>query len=276
METIAAVPHPDWLQTRPASTRGQVQLAAAIGCSLLAFGGLYPTFDNGKLAPLLAVLAAVAALVVTRKALQRRGRGGAVLSTFAFAAALGVVVPIVPAFVLAGAGKQLGAALMLAACLGAPVGLIYAIPLAILVGAVHPHLGTGAYASEQRVARFAGCWAAALCGLAVLVRLLGPATMARFAAPFAVPTLFAPLLCVPVFALAVALRAHLRLRRARSWGGRVVAGLEPGLRARLREPHELLPSLPQVEDGDYVIESLPVGDEAAYRENARLAPVCFL
>lgn len=270
MHDRALSPTPSWLQLRPRAARPLVYAAAALGCGTCALGGFYPPYDGYELRLLLGALAALASTVVVWRALSRKTRTSAVVHTLLVGIALGVVTPLVPALVLTWERPHdLGTALMLSVLFGIPTGVAYAVPLAVLVGTCWPHLEEPTLASSQRVARIAGTWT--LVGaLAATWPTLGASR----------PYLENPsmwLLCgfecvLAVFACSFALVAQARIRHMEGWLDRVVAGEEPGFRARLRHADDV--DLPTVRAGEHVIESVLPIEEVAYRDNAGGIPLC--
>ena len=275
------ISRPTWLRTHSSARGRRIVLgAAALGCALLAYGGWYPRFDSGTLAPLLGALAAAAALVVVSQALRATRRRTAVLVTFPLAGALGLVVPLVPAVVLTMSSHDLGSAVMMALMLGGPVGLVYGIPLALLVAYAHPLLREDTVTTQYRIHRLAGVWIAVAGALALVpaVQLDAPSTNRFVEEPLLHLTMLAPIVCALALsgACLVAALAHRRLHQAQRWAARVMAGNEPGLRVRQRRAEEPLHGLPCIADGAYVVEREPGAEGDAYRDNARAVPVCFL
>lgn len=278
---LTRAPLPTLLRPARVSPRGWVIAASSLAAAVAGFSGLYPQLDGGKLRPILAFTAALFAPAIVGASSRLGSRAKAIGATFALAAVLGVVATVIPAAILTLGdrlpGSMFALAMMFGLALGAPTGLVYAIPLAVLGGAAHPHLKADARLdSGARVARFAGTWLAfvSMFGFAVTFTLDASRLSYLYYAPTILevfyvvsPAVLAAL--VALVGIGVAVRAHLHLRAAHRFVARVEAGREAGYRLRDAGTSEDL-ALPACGPGLRVLEWRPGGhgDESAYRTAA--------
>lgn len=263
------------------SARTWALAAASVGAGVAGFSGLYPQFDGGRLRPVLALTAAFFAPAILAATGRLSSRAKAIGATFALAALLGVVAAVVPAAILTFGdrhGDMFLVAMMFGLALGAPCGLLYAIPIAVLGGVVHPHTKTDARLDgADRVARFAGAWLALVSLFACAVTITFDASKLTYL--YYAPTLLEVFYVVSpavvaalagIAGLVVGVRAHLRLRAARCFVARASAGREPGYRVRDAGASEDLSSLPACGPGSRVLEWCPsdAREDGAYRSAA--------
>lgn len=269
---------PTLLRPPRISARTWALAAASLGAGVAGFSGLYPQFDGGRLRPLLALIAAFFAPAIVAATGRLSTRARAIGATFALAALLGVVATVVPAAILTFGdrhGDMFLFAMMFGLALGAPCGLLYAIPIAVLGGVAHPHTKPHARLDgADRVARFAGVWVALVSLFACAVTITFDASKLTY---LYAPTMFELFYLVSpavvaalasVAGLVVSVRAHLRLRAARNFVARAFDGHEPGYRVREATASEDLASLPACGPGTRILEWCPAGEEGAYRSAA--------
>jgi hypothetical protein len=261
------------------SARLWLALAAALGCGVCAYAGLYPRFDEGKLRLVLALSCAPFAAAVVAAAMGARSAEAALVRAVMLSSVLGVAATILPAAMLSrhGSGEFVGAC-MFGAFFGAPTGALYGLPLGALCALGFRHLNAQTHEATDRAARVGGVWL-------VVVSLVGAAgTLALDAAKmdWATETTTAPSRLPLVVALAgvlagafVIARPMVRMRRRSAWLARVRAGLEPTFRVRAVEVRDRVDALPRISVGAdvEVVEWCPdelggVTSGAAYRAAA--------
>jgi hypothetical protein len=258
------------------SARAWLALAAGVGCAACAYAGLYPRFDDGKLRVVLALTSAPFGAAVVAAALGATSAARAFWRTLFLAALLGMASIVLPAAILSNQKHgDLVIVCLFGFLFGAPTGLLYGIPLAILAADGHRHVQTATHVATDRAARAGGCWLI-IFGLVALVgtQLLDtPRTeydreMFRDGPASFWPSVVA---CMVAFAgvLSIA-RAMLRSRSRSAWLARVRAGLEPAFGLRPADSRDPVGALPRIGEGTTVVEWYPEdrGDATAYRTAA--------
>jgi hypothetical protein len=240
------------------SARLSLALAAALGCGVCAYAGLYPRFDDGALRGLLAATSAPFAAAVVASALSAPSAARAFGRALVFAGLLGAASIILPAAVLSRHdGGQFFAACTFGAILGAITGMLYGFPLAILASVGHAHVRARTHDATDRAARVSGIWLA-------LVGLVGIAGTRVLDAPkldwetqaMTYPSAFPTVLACSAIAVSLVaiVTASMRLRRRGAWLDRVRAGLEPAFRMRVVDPRDPVAALPRLGEGETVVE----------------------
>jgi hypothetical protein len=263
---------PSFAQPR-ISPRAWLALAAGIGCAVCAYAGLYPRFDDGALRVVIALTSAPFAAAVVASSLSARSAARAFGMTVLLAALLGAASTIIPAAMLAHRDSgEFVFACVLGAFFGSATGAIYGVPLGILTAAGWDDVRANTHASTDRAARIGGAWLA----MASLFGLLGTCVLdhpvtewvsegtTRTTTPSAFPSAVA--IVGVLGALALVIRATLRLKRRHAWIERVRSGLEPAFRTRVVDVRDRVGALPRLGDGETVVEY--IADEtsgAAYR-----------
>jgi hypothetical protein len=270
---------PSSVSTPRLSARLWLALAAALGCGVCAYAGLYPRFDEGKLRLVLVVCCAPFAAAVVAAALGAKSAEAALARAVLFSSVLGVAATILPAAMLSrhGGGEFVGAC-MFGAFFGAPTGALYGLPLGALCALGFRHVNARTHEATDRAARVGGAWLVVVSLLgAVGTLLLDTAKM-----DWATETMAAPSRLPLVIALAGVLagtvavvRPVVRMRRRSAWLARVRAGLEPTFRVRAVDVRDHVDGLPRISDGAAVevVEWCPdelggVTSGAAYRAAA--------
>lgn len=255
-------------------------MATGLGCAVTACAGLYPQFDGGGLRLVLALTSLPFGAAVMAAALAAKTGVGALARALFLAAVLGVASTVLPGLFLAkGDLAVYPLVLMFGVFFGAPTGAAYGVPVGVLAGLSHRHHRAASHDGTDRAARAASLWLACIATLAfggglALAASAAPqpfddVDIARALAPL-VPAVLALLAAV-----AVGVRAHLRIARRTAWLERVRQGKEPAFRVRVSEPREDVSELPRLGDGESVIEWVPEGhlETSAYRRPAEGVPV---
>jgi hypothetical protein len=233
-----------------------------------AYGGFYPPIDEGKVRIVMWISSTVLGALLATVALRAPTWRQAVAATFGLAAVFGWVNAFVGGIALMVPELKEPAVLFLfAGVFGVPVGLLYGIPLSLLVAPVHRGVRSASLDGADAAKAWASLWAA-LAGLAPLglTHTLGSSLLP------AVPGL--TLSAVALISLAYHAR---RLFARRAWMERVRAGKEPLLRVRPAGPEDLA-DLPRLADGVSVVELLPTAAavDGVYRSGAAGVPLAIV
>lgn len=273
----STVPLPPSLAAPQISARAWLALAAGVGCAVCAYAGLYPRFDDGKLRVILALTSAPFGAAVVAAALGARSAARAFGVTLLLAGLLGIASVMLPAAILSSrhGGNDFAAGCIIGAIVGAPTGVVYGIPLAILAALGHRQVRAQSHEATDRGARVSGSWLFFVALLGLLgTQALDQPTMDYDVTPYAsIPPSPLPSIVACVAALGgVLLIAHAtgRLRSREAWLGRVRVGLEPAFRLRPVDARDRVEGLPRISEGATVVEWCPDdrGEATAYRTAA--------
>lgn len=208
--------------------------------------GLYPRLDDGALAPLVGVCAAVLGSLGMHASLGATNAGGAAVRALLLSILLGTMTAIIPGLVLAeGRVESLPLIVMFAGILGAPTGFVYGAPLAILARLAQPLTQDTSQDAADRLKWISAIWLGLVSAMgACLLGLVGEGiSTAGLVALGSVP-----------FAVGVGAVARLRLRARAAWTERVRVGLEPAFRIRVATALDPVDALPCVAEGSSVVE----------------------
>jgi hypothetical protein len=248
------------------SARACLVIAAGVGCAVCAYAGLYPRFDSGALRIVLALTSAPFGAAVMLGALKARTAARAFGMTLVFAVLLGVASALLPLAILVNrhSDEQLIVGCLFGCFFGAPTGLLYGIPLAILAACGHRHVQTATHEATDRAACISGSWLFFI----GLIALLGTQGLDGATSSAALPSVVA---CAAALGGVVTLaRAAGRERRRSTWLWRVREGLEPTFRVRPADSRDGVDALPRLGDGATVVEWCPQDGSgpSAYRSPA--------
>ncbi len=266
----------------PFEARRAVVAAAAFGCGLAAFAGIFPRIEDGPIyRVLLGVTSALFAALVTNFALSTRSRLGAAACAIAVAALLGIPSTLLPLCVLMqerGGGLGLLGGLFFGAMFGVPTGALYGLPLAILAFFTHRPVSAQSHAASDRAVSRAALWLVLPMIAATTVALVDLDAKTTGLDRYDVSSVAALSLAVAstgfVAALVVFVRARERLQKRAAWLARIRAGSEAGYRIRPLRPADDVAALPRLETGSTVVEW--AGDGDVYRVAAAGIPLAIV
>jgi hypothetical protein len=257
------------LRTSKISATMWVGLAGSVGAGTAAFAGLYPQLDDGKLRLLLAAIAAFLGGPLAAWASRARSWGHVTGRLLGVAAVLGIAATVPPAIALLGFAASplavLYGVLIFGVVLGAPTGMSYGVPLAIIASIGRRHAADESHTGTDRAQRAAGIF---MIVIGTFSAGVAPRLNTEWTLPFVVS------LVVVASGIVIAVRAQLRVRERAGFVWRVTSGLEPGFRLRAIDPHDDLGSLPRLAGGEMVIEQ--VSGSTAYRSTALGTPVAVV
>jgi len=270
-----------WLTSAPRlSARAWLVLGGALGCSAVAYAGVYPRVEGGTFRHLVALVTLPFAGAVTAAALSAPTRGAAFWRAMGLACLLGIAAALGPGFILVrGEISTFPALFVFAVILGAPSGLAYGVPLGALVAAGHAGHAERSHEGVDRAARVAGAWAALSAAAAFAFACVVDVNGARIREDeidVHVTASMAAAVAVFVVGATVAFVAQLRIARRAAWMARVHAGAEPFLRARPLAGADDAAALVRVAAGDTIVEWCPDSDASAYRAPAARTPLAII
>jgi hypothetical protein len=251
---------PRSLSDSPIPARVWLALAAGAGCSVCAYAGLYPRFDEGSLRLVIALTSAPFAAAVVAYALSARSAARAFGKTVLVAALLGIASTLIPGAILTrNHPSEFVLVCFFGAFFGAGTGVVYGIPLAVLSALGHRHLHSETHEGTDRAARIAGAWLVVLAVIAITGTCVFDQSKMDWDTNTSIPASRAPALAGCAAAITGALAmvvATLRLRRRKAWLDRVRSGLEPRFRIRPADHRDVVVGLPRLGNGITVVEHL--------------------
>lgn len=265
-EARALLPHST--TTTPISARAWTIGVAGVGSGVAALGGLYPQFDGGKVRILFWLSTTVFGSLLAFLALRASTRTRAVVATFLLGAAFGWANAFFGALVAFQPNpSDIGVVLLFAGAFGVPTGLLYGVPLSLLLGPAFRGIRSASLDGADAAKSWASLWA--------LVVGLSPLPLMTSFDVSLTPML--PALAVSALGLAALVVHARRLFARRAWMARVRAGKEPLLRIRPASPEDMS-ELVLLADGASVVELLPTAAavDGVYRSGALGVPLAVV
>lgn len=252
------------------ASRLSPEAVAAVSASALAgalgTAGLYPQLDGGTLRFAVGGGAAILAVAVARTALRAEKTNFVALRALGMSVLLGIALAWICG-VVAFAGLDLastGVVAIFAIPLGGLTGMLYAVPLMILLASAKTakRVRTADAAAHARRATGIAGAAACLLGVAGSSLLRGMEILA-----------WVPLAAAGL-GVVLATEAQVELMRRAAWVRRVRHGDEPFLAVRARTTADAALDVPRLTGDASVLELVP--QAGAYRANAARVPLALV